>query len=72
MNTSVQYISKVLRTNHKYFEEKQRRKEINNKNYLERKKMNRKKQKARIEEDNTIMYLRHLQWQHSIEMSKRY
>ena len=72
INTSVQYISKILRTNPKYFDEKQRRIEINNKNYLDRKEMNRKKQKAIIKEDNTILYLRHLQWQHSIEMSKRY
>ena len=45
-----------------------------NKNYLERKKTNRKLRAAILKErkDYELEYLRHLQWQHSIEMSKRY
>lgn len=47
---------------------------IKHKNYLERKKTNRKLRTKILKEkeDYELQYLRHLQWQHAIEMSKKY
>lgn len=53
---------------------KEIRSEIRYKDYLERKKTNRKLRAEILKgkEDYELEYLRHLQWQHAIEMSKRY
>ena len=74
LGISPQYVSKVLKGKHKYKKEKEIRSEIKHKNYLERKKTNRKLRAEILKEkeDYELEYLRHLQWQHSIEMSKRY
>ncbi|MCI9366414.1 MAG: hypothetical protein HFJ54_07935 [Clostridia bacterium] len=74
LGISPQYISKVLKGHPNYKKEKIIRSEIKYKNYLERKKTNRKLRTEILkgEEDYELEYLRHLQWQHSIEMSKRY
>ena len=56
------------------WKEKEIRSEIKHKNYLERKKTNRKLRTEILKEKENyeLEYLRHLQWQHSIEMSKKY
>lgn len=74
LGISPQYVSKVLKGHPNYKKEKEIRSEIRNKNYLERKKTNRKLRTEILKgkEDYELEYLRHLQWQHSIEMSKRY
>lgn len=74
IGVSDQYVCKVLKEHPEYKKEKQIRSEIKHKNYLERKKTNRKLRAAILKEreDYELEYLRHLQWQHSIEMSKRY
>lgn len=71
---SPQYVSKVLKGHPSFEKEKKIRSEIKHKNYLERKKTNRKliAKVLKEKEDYEIEYLRHLQWQHSMEMSKRY
>jgi len=71
---SLQYVSKILNGHPNYKREKKIRSEIKNKNYLERKKTNRqlRAEILKRKEDYEIEYLRHLQWQHAIEMSKRY
>lgn len=74
LGISPQYVSKILKGHPKYKKEKKIRSEIKHKNYLERKKTNRKL-KIKIlkeKEDYELEYLRHLQYQHSIEMSKKY
>lgn len=74
LGASPQYVSKVLKGHPNYKKEKEIRSEIKYKNYLERKKTNRKLRAEILKgkEDYELEYLRHLQWQHSIEMSKRY
>ena len=74
LGISPQYVSKVLKGHPNYKKEKEIRSEIKHKNYLERKKTNRKLRAEILKEkeDYELEYLRHLQWQHSIEMSKRY
>ncbi|MCI9016018.1 MAG: hypothetical protein HFJ53_02470 [Clostridia bacterium] len=74
LGVSPQYVSKVLKGHPNYKKEKEIRSEIKYKNYLERKKTNRKLRAEILKgkEDYELEYLRHLQWQHSIEMSKRY
>ena len=74
LGVSPQYVSKVLKGHLNYKKEKEIRSEIKHKNYLERKKTNRKLKTEILKgkEDYELEYLRHLQWQHSIEMSKRY
>ena len=71
---SLQYVSKILNGHPNYKREKKIRSEIKNKNYLERKKTTRqlRAEILKRKEDYEIEYLRHLQWQHAIEMSKRY
>lgn len=58
----------------KYEEEKEKRSKIKYQDYLERKKTNRKLRTEEVKgkEDYELKYLRHLQRQHSYEMSKRY
>lgn len=74
LGISPQYVSKVLKGHPNYKKEKEIRSEIKYKNYLERKKTNRKLRAEILKEKENyeLEYLRHLQWQHSIEMSKRY
>lgn len=74
LGISPQYVSKILKGHPKYKKEKEIRSEIKHKNYLERKKTNRKLRTKILKEkeDYEIEYLRHLQYQHSIEMSKKY
>ena len=74
LGVSPQYVSKVLKGHPNYKKEKEIRSEIKHKNYLERKKTNRKLRTEILKEkeNGKLEYLRHLQWQHSIEMSKRY
>lgn len=74
LGVSPQYVSKVLKGHPKYKQEKEIRSKIKYQEYLERKKTNRKlrTEKLKGKEDYELEYLRHLQWQHSIEMSKRY
>lgn len=74
LGVSPQYVSKVLKGHPNYKKEKEIRSEIKHKNYLERKKTNRKLRTKILKEkeDYELEYLRHLQWQHAIEMSKRY
>lgn len=74
LGVSPQYVSKVLKGHLKYEEEKESRSKIKYQDYLERKKTNRKlrTEKLKGKEDYELEYLRHLQWQHAIEMSKRY
>ena len=74
LGISPQYVSKVLKGHPNYKKEKEIRSEIKYKNYLERKKTNRKirTEKLKGKEDYELEYLRILQWQHSMEMSKRY
>ena len=71
-----QYVSKVLKghPNYKKEKEKEIRSKIKHKNYLERKKTNRQLRTKILKEkeDYELEYLRHLQWQHAIEMSKKY
>lgn len=72
LGVSPQYVSKVLKGYPNYKKEKEIRSEIKHKNYLERKKTNRKLRTKILKEkeDYELKYLRHLQWQHAIEMSK--
>lgn len=74
LGVSPQYVSKVLKGQPNYKKEKEIRSEIKHKNYLERKKTNRKLRTEILKEKENyeLEYLRHLQWQHSIEMSKKY
>ena len=74
LEISPQYVSKVLKGHPKYEKEKQIRSEIKHKNYLERKKKNRqlRAEILKAKENYELEYLRHLQFQHSIEMSKKY
>lgn len=74
LGVSPQYVSKVLKGHPRYEEEKKIRSEIKYKNYLQRKKTNRKlrTESMKGKQDYQLEYLRHLQWQHAIEMSKRY
>ena len=71
---SPQYVSKVLKGHLNYKKEKEIRSEIKHKNYIERKKTNRQLRTKILKEkeDYELEYLRHLQWQHAIEMSKKY
>lgn len=73
LGISPAYVTKILKR-HPYYEfEKGRRSKIRYKEYLARKKEKRKlKEKEKGKDDNVIEYLRHLQYQNSIEMSKRY
>ena len=74
LGVSPQYVSKVLKGHPKYEQEKEIRSKIKYQEYLERKKTNRKlrTEKLKGKEDYELEYLRHLQWQHSKEMSKKY
>lgn len=74
LGVSPQYVSKVLKGHHNYKKEKEIRSKIKYKNYLERKKTNRQLRTKILKEkeDYELEYLRHLQWQHAIEMSKKY
>ena len=74
LGVSPQYVSRVLKGHPRYEKEKKIRSAIRYKNYLKRKKTNRKLRTEILKgkQDYEIEYLRHLQWQHSIEMSKRY
>lgn len=74
LGISPQYVSKVLKGHPKYEKEKQIRSEIKYKNYLKRKKKNRqlRAEILKAKENYELEYLRHLQFQHSIEMSKKY
>ena len=74
LGISSQYVSKVLRRHPNYENEKQIRSRTRYKNYIQRKKTNRhlRTQILKGKEDFELEYLKHLQWQHSIEMSKRY
>ena len=74
INKSPQYVSKVLKGHPKYEEEKQIRSKIKHNNYLERKKKNRqlRAEILKAKENYELEYLRYLQFQHSIEMSKKY
>ena len=69
-----QYVSKVLKGHPNYEKEKERRSEIRYRDYLDRKKTARqlRAEVLKEKEDYELKYLRHLQWQHSIEMSRRY
>ena len=72
LGVSPQYIWKVLKGHPNY--KKEIRSKIKHKNYLERKSTNRKLRTKILKEkeDYELEYLRHLQWQHAIEMSKKY
>lgn len=74
LGVSPQYVSKVLKGHPNYKKEKEIRSEIKHKNYLERKKTTRELRTKILKEkeDYELEYLRHLQWQHAIEMSKKY
>ena len=74
LGISPQYVSKVLKGHPKYEEEKQIRSKIKHNNYLERKKKNRqlRAEILKAKENYELEYLKHLQFQHSIEMSKKY
>lgn len=74
LGVSSQYISKVLKEHPKYANEKKIRSDIKYKSYLKRKKTNRQLRTKELKEKENyeLEYLRHLQWQHAIEMSKRY
>lgn len=74
LGVSPQYISKVLKGHPNYAGEKKIRSDIKYKSYLERKKTNRQLRTKEVKEKENyeLEYLKHLQWQHAIEMSKRY
>ena len=74
LGVSPQYVSKVLKGHPNYEKEKEKRSEVRYRDYLDRKKTNRKLRAEVLKgkEDYELEYLRHLQWQHSIEMSRRY
>ena len=74
LGVSPQYVSKILKGHPNYKIEKEIRSKIRYKNYLERKKTNRQLRTKILKEkeDYELEYLRHLQWQHAIEMSKKY
>ena len=74
LGVSPQYVLKVLKGHPKYEQEKEIRSKIKYQDHLERKKTNRKLRTENLKgkEDYELEYLRHLQWQHSIEMSKKY
>ena len=74
LGVSSQYISKFLKEHTNYNKQKKIRSDIKHKSYLERKKTNRQLRTKKVEEKENyeLEYLRHLQWQHAIEMSKRY
>ncbi len=65
-------MSKILKGHPNYCKEKEIRSEKKYKDYLERKKKARQLTTVKKSEDYELEYLRHLQFQHSIEMSKRY
>ena len=68
------YVTKVLKGHPNYEKEKEKRSRLKHKKYLERRKTNRKlkTQILKGREDYELECLRHLQWQHVVEMSKRY
>lgn len=74
LGVSPAYVSKVLKGHPNYEREKEIRSRIRYEEYLERKKNNRKLKQEEMKgsKDYALEYLRHLQWQHSIEMSRRY
>ena len=74
LGVSPQYVSKVLKEHPNYNKQKKIRSDIKHKSYLERKKKNRQLRTKKVEEKENyeLEYLRHLQWQHAIVMSKRY
>ena len=72
LGISPQYVSKVLKGHPKYEMEKKIRSEERYKKYLERKKKNRQLRAENLKGEHELEYLKHLQFQHSIEMSKRY
>ena len=74
LGISPQYVSKVLKGQPNYNKQKEIRSDIKHKSYLERKKTNRQLRAKEVKEKENcdLEYLRHLQWQHAIEMSKRY
>ena len=74
LGVSPQYVSKVLKGHPKYEQDNQIRSKIKYQDHFERKKTNRKLRTENLKgkEDYELEYLRHLQWQHSIEMSKKY
>ena len=71
---SPQYVSKVLKEHPDYRNEKEIRSKIKHIDYIQRKMTNRKLRTEKLKQDNDyeLEYLKHLQWQHSIEMSKKY
>lgn len=74
LGISPAYVTKVLKGHPNYEKEKEKRSRLRHKKYYERKKTNRKL-KAQVlkgREDYELDHIRHLQWQHAIEMSKRY
>lgn len=74
LGVSPQYISKILKGHPGYNKQKKIRSNVKHKSYLERKKTNRQLRTKELKEKENyeLEYLRHLQWQHAIEMSKRY
>lgn len=74
LGVSPQYVSKILKGHPNYNKEKKLRSEIRYKKYLDRKKTNRKLRAEVLKgkEDYELEYLRHLQWKHSVEMSRKY
>lgn len=74
LGISPAYVTKVLKRYPNYEKEKRKRSKIKYKNYLERKKTKRKLKAQVLKggEDYELKHLRYLQWQHAIEMSKRY
>ena len=74
LGISSAYVTKTLKEHPNYEKEKEKRSRLKQKKYLERKKTNRKlkTQILKGREDYELEYLRHLQWQHAVEMSKRY
>ncbi len=74
LGVSPQYVSKILKGHPNYAKEKERRSKVTYNEYLARKKNNRKLKEENMKGSNdyVLEYLRHLQFQHSMEMSKKY
>lgn len=74
LGVSPAYVSKVLKGHPNYAKEKEKRSKKRYEEYLKRKKTNRKlrQEEKKGSNDYVLEYLKHLQWQHSIEMSKKY
>ena len=72
LGISPQYVSKVLKGHPKYERENKISSEERYKEYLERKKKNRQLRAENLKGEHELEYLKLLQFQHSIEMSKRY